>query len=55
LDLLFEYLDLCLALRVECLDVDLGLKCLLTALYLISLNITVALQNCIDGRNIAVN
>jgi len=30
--LLFEYLDLCLALRVECLD--LGLKCLLTTLQL---------------------
>ena len=34
LDLLFEYLDLCLALKVECLDLDLdlGLKCLLTTL-----------------------
>jgi len=29
LDLLLEYLDLCLALRV---DLDLGLKCLLTTL-----------------------
>ena len=36
LDLLFEYLDLCLALRVECLDLDLGLKCLLTTLVVTS-------------------